>query len=151
MKVKIKFSDLRKLKDEKEYLKEKLEESNLKLDYAITNEKNLISEIKQKNNKLMENSFKLDDLTQEIKELNEENNVLSAENNKLKNLAEGLAEGLAERKMPKFWFGDGVYCEYVGWFIVRYIEKTDTTFFYSGDNENYYSESILKLTGDDEK
>ena len=51
MKVKIKFSDLRKLKDEKSYLKEKLEESNLKLDYAITNEKNLISEIKQKNNK----------------------------------------------------------------------------------------------------
>ena len=137
MKVKIKFSDLRKLKDEKSYLKEKLEESNLKLDYAITNEKNLISEIKQKNNKL-------DDLTQEIKELNEENNVLSAENNKLKNLAEGLAEGLAERKMPKFWVGDGVYCEYVGWFIVRYIEKTDATFFYSEDNENYYSESVLK-------
>ena len=133
MKVKIKFSDLRKLKDEKSYLKEKLEESNLKLDYAITNEKNLISEIKQKNNKL-------DDLTQEIKELNEENNVLSAENNKLKN----LAEGLAERQMPKFWFGDGVYCEYVGWFIVRYIEKTDATFFYSEDNENYYSESVLK-------
>ena len=99
--------------------------------------KNLISEIKQKNNKL-------DDLTQEIKELNEENNVLSAENNKLKNLAEGLAEGLAERQMPKFWFGDGVYCEYVGWFIVRYIEKTDATFFYSEDNENYYSESVLK-------
>ena len=41
MKVKIKFSDLRKLKDEKSYLKEKLEESNLKLDYAITNEKKL--------------------------------------------------------------------------------------------------------------
>ena len=126
MKVKIKFSDLRKLKDKKRYLKEKLEESNLKLDYAITNEKNLISE---------------------IKELNEENNMLSAENNKLKT----LAEGLAERKMPKFWFGDGVYCEYVGLFIVRYIEKTDITFFYSEDNENYYSESILKLTGDDEK
>ena len=116
MKVKIKFSDLRKLKDEKRYLKEKLEESNLKLDYAITNEKNLISE---------------------IKELNEENNMLSAENNKLKTLA--------ERKMPKFWFGDGLYCEYSGWFIVRYIEKTDTTFFYSGDAENYYSECSLKL------
>lgn len=59
--------------------------------------------------------------------------MLSAENNKLKTLAEGLAEGLAEslaeRQMPKFWFGDVVYCVTVGWFIVRYIEKTDTTFF----------------------
>ena len=135
MKVKIKFSELRKIKDEKRYLKEKLEESNLKLDSAITNEKNLISEIKQKNKKLMENSFNLDDLTQEIKELNEENNVLSAENNKLKTLA--------ERKMPKFWFDDEVYFEDVGLFIVRYIEKTDTTFFYSQDNDKYYSESIL--------
>ena len=121
MKVKIKFSDLRKLVDKKTELKDLKEKYNL---------------LMQHHNDLISKSENIANLVKEIKELNEENNVLSAENNKLKTLS--------ERKMPKFWFGDEVYCERVGWFMVRYIEKTDTTFFYSEDNENYYSESVLK-------
>lgn len=123
MKVKIKFSKLRELVDKSINLDELKEKYNI---------------LMQHHNDLISKSENIANLTQEVKELNEENNVLSAENNKLKTLA--------ERKMPKFWFGDGVYCEGVGWFIVRYIEKTDTTFYYSKDNENYYSESVLKLT-----
>ena len=120
MKVKIKFSDLRELIDKKTELKDLKEKYNL---------------LMQHHNDLIGKSENISNLIQEIKELNEENNALSAENNKLKTLS--------EIKMPKFWFGDEVYFEDVGSFIVRYIEKTDTTFFYSQDNDNYYSESIL--------
>ena len=120
MKVKIKFSDLRELIDKKTELKDLKEKYNL---------------LMQHNNDFIGKSENIANLIQEIKELNEENNALSAENNKLKTLT--------ERKMPKFWFGDIVYCVTIGLFIVRYIEKTDTTFFYSQDNDNYYSESIL--------
>ena len=120
MKVKIKFSKLRELVDKSINLDDLKEKYDTLLNC---------------HNSLVNATENISNLTQEIKELNEENNVLSAENNKLKTLA--------ERKMPKFWFGDVVYCVTVGLFIVRYIEKTDTTFFYSQDNDNYYSESIL--------
>ena len=133
MKVKIKFSDLRKLVDKETELKEKY---------------NLLM---QHHNDLISKSENIANLIQEVKELNEENNVLFTENNKLKTLAEDLAEGLAEKNMPKFWFDDVVYCVTVGWFIVRYIEKTDTTYFYSQDNDEYFSESVLELKGEDEK
>ena len=123
MKVKIKFSDLIELIDRKTELDGLKEKYNL---------------LMQHHNDLIGKSENTANLTQEIKELNEENDVLSAENNKLKTLA--------ERKTPKFWFGDEVYCEDARLFIVRYIEKTDATFYYSEDTENYYSESILKLT-----
>ena len=134
MKVKIKFSDLRKLVDKKTELKDLKEKYNL---------------LMQHHNDLISKSENIANLVKEIKELNEENNVLSAENKELKNLAEDLAEDLAERKMPKFWFGDVVYCVTVGWFIVRYIEKTDITYFYSQDNDKYFSESVLELKGDE--
>lgn len=54
MRVSIKFSDLRKIEDNNDYLKEKVEDLNLKLDCAIANEKKLISDIKQKDAEIEE-------------------------------------------------------------------------------------------------
>ena len=54
MKVSIKFSDLRKIEDNNDWLKEKVEALNIKLDSAIANEKNLISDIKRKDTEIEE-------------------------------------------------------------------------------------------------
>ena len=144
MRVLVKFSDLRKLKDENKFLKD-----NIKILEIRKNELN--SETIRLDNALdkaierereLENEIEIARYTaEEVKLLTAENNVLIEENNKLKTYA--------ERKQPKFWFGDRVRIkEDTGevFIIGRIILKNDVFLFSDilGDY-SFYGEHELEL------
>ena len=135
MKVKVKFSDLRKLQDKADWLKERYDDSNRKLDNAIKNEKSFQETIKNKDTEIIKLQCKLDEATdtaEEIKLLTAENNVLIEENNKLKKYA--------ERKQPKFWFGDKVKIKNGSIFYIEYLKKEGNIFGYSSSKIDFYHE-----------
>ena len=135
MKVLVKFSDLRKLQDKANRMKEMHDDFNRKLDTAIKNEKNFREIIKNKDTEIIKLQCKLDevtDTTEEIKLLTAENNVLTEENNRLKTYA--------ERKQPKFWFGDRVRIkkDTDEEFIIGRMLLENDVFLFSDALEDYY-------------
>ena len=137
MRVLVKFSDLKKLQDKADWLKERYDDSNRKLDNAIKNEKSFQETIKNKDIEIIKLQCKLDeaaDTAEEVKLLTAENNVLIEENNKLKTYA--------ERKQPKFWFGDKVKIKNGSIFYIEYLKKEGNIFGYSSSKIDFYHEEI---------
>ena len=145
MRVLVKFSDLKKLQDKADWLKERYDDSNRKLDNAIKNEKSFQETIKNKDIEIIKLQCKLDeaaDTAEEVKLLTAENNVLIEENNKLKTYA--------ERKQPKFWFGDKVKIKNGSIFYIEYLKKEGNIFGYSSSKiDFYYEENYLELVDED--
>ena len=146
MKVLVKFSDLRKLQDKANWMKEMHDDFNRKLDTAIKNEKNFREIIKNKDTEIIKLQWKLDkvtDTTEEIKLLTAENNVLIEENNKLK--------VYTERKQPKFWFGDMVkMADRKTEFKIEEIILLKNVFHYSSSRlSEFFIEDIIELVTDE--
>lgn len=103
MKVKVKFSDLRKLTDENKFMKTNIKDLENRI-YELNSETirldNALDKTIERERELEAKLENAKDTVEEIKLLTAENNVLIEENNKLKTYA--------ERKQPKFWFWDRV-------------------------------------------
>ena len=143
MKVLVKFSDLRKLQDENKFLKDnikileirknELNSETIRLDNALDKAVERERELEAK----LENAK---DTAEEIKLLTAENNVLIEENNKLKTYA--------ERKQPKFWFGDKVRIKEDPdevFIIRRMLFEDDFILFSDALEDYYYEENYLEL------
>ena len=137
MKVLVKFSDLRKLKNENKFATREIE----KLNNCISDMSNCLDAQDKEIDRLKADNKKTKDASEEIKLLTAENNVLLEENNKLK--------VYAERKQPKFWFGDKVRIkedideEFI---IGRMLFKNDIFLFtYIFGDYELYEENELEL------
>ena len=148
MKVMVKFSDLRKLEDNNEFFKNnvgKLEERIYELNQETIRLDNALDSAVEKEREI-EAKLEIARYTaEEVKLLTEENNVLTEENNRLKTYA--------ERRQPKFWFGDKVRIkeDTVEEFIIGRITFEDYIFLFS-DTFGYYTlyeEDELELITDE--
>ena len=143
MRVKVKFSDLRKLKDENKFLKDNVKDLENRI-YELNSETirldNALDKAIERERELEAKLENAKDATEEVKLLTAENNVLIEENNKLKTYA--------ERKQPKFWFGDKVRIkEDPGevFIIRRMLFEDDVILFSDALEDYYYEENYLEL------
>ena len=144
MKVLVKFSDLRKLKDENKFMKENIKDLENRI-YELNSETikldNALDKSVEKERELEAELETAKYAAEEVKLITAENNVLIEENNKLKKYA--------ERKQPKFWFGDRVRIKEDTdevFIIGRMLFKNDVFLFSDtlGDY-SFYKENELEL------
>ena len=148
MRVLVKFSDLRKLKDENKFLKANIKDLENRI-YELNSETirldNALDKAIERERELEAKLENAKDTAEEIKLLTAENNVLIEENNKLKKYA--------ERKQPKFWFGDMVRIkEDTGEvFIIGRMLFEDDVILFSDTLGDYalYEENELELVDED--
>ena len=128
MKVLVKFSDLRKLQDKNKFAMREIE----KLNNCISDMSDCLDAKDKKIDRLKADNEKTKDASEEIKLLTAENSVLVEENNKLK--------VYAERKQPKFWFGDRVRIkkDTDEEFIIGRMLLENDVFLFSDALEDYY-------------
>ena len=127
MRVLVKFSDLKKLKDENKFLNanvKSLENRIYELNSETIRLDNALDKAVEKERELETKLETAKDATEEIKLLTAENAVLIEESNKLKTYT--------ERKQPKFWFGDRVIDKKtMEVFEINQISFKNGSFFYS--------------------
>ena len=138
MKVLVKFSDLRKLKDKNKFAMREIE----KLNNCISDMSDCLDAQDKKIDRLKADNEKTKDASEEIKLLTAENSVLVEENNKLK--------VYAERKQPKFWFGDMVKtADRKTEFKIEEIILLNNVFHYSSRLSKFFIEDIIELVTDE--